>query len=110
MLRKILKGFGIFLGVVLLVAVIVIGVAMWLSEPMRDYPFFSHVDNEKVLVLAHQGGDGEWPSNTLLAFQNAAALGVDVLEMDVHMSSDGEIREFGMATWNLNALRCGRRR
>jgi glycerophosphoryl diester phosphodiesterase len=91
MLRKILKGIGIFLGVILLLAVIVIGAATWLSEPMRDYPFFSHVDNEKVLVLAHQGGDGEWPSNTMLAFQNAADLGVDVLEMDVHMSSDGEI-------------------
>jgi glycerophosphoryl diester phosphodiesterase len=91
MLRKILKGIGIFLGVLLLVTVIVIGAATWLSEPMRDYPFFSHVDNEKVLVLAHQGGDGEWPSNTMLAFQNAADLGVDVLEMDVHMSSDGEI-------------------
>jgi glycerophosphoryl diester phosphodiesterase len=91
MLRKILKGIGIFLGVVVLIAVIGIGAAMWLSEPMRDYPFFSHVNNEKVLVLAHQGGDGEWPSNTMLAFQNAADLGVDVLEMDVHMSSDGEI-------------------
>jgi glycerophosphoryl diester phosphodiesterase len=91
MLRKILKGIGIFLGVIVLLAVVVIGVATWLSEPMRDYPFFSHVNNEKVLVLAHQGGDGEWPSNTMLAFQNAADLGVDVLEMDVHMSSDGEI-------------------
>lgn len=91
MLRKILKGIAIFLGAVLVIAVLVIGIAVWRSEPMAEHPFFSHVASDRVLVLAHQGGDGEWPSNTLLAFQNAADLGVDVLEMDVHMSSDGEI-------------------
>jgi glycerophosphoryl diester phosphodiesterase len=91
MLRKILKGVAIFLGTVLLIAVLVFGIAVWLSEPIPEHPFFSHVADDRVLVLAHQGGDGEWPSNTLFAFQNAAELGVDMLEMDVHMSSDGEI-------------------
>lgn len=40
------------------------------------------------MVIAHQGGDGLRPSNTLLAFQHAADLGVDVLEMDVHLTRD----------------------
>ncbi|MCA9243704.1 MAG: hypothetical protein KDA32_07125, partial [Phycisphaerales bacterium] len=41
------------------------------------------------LVIAHQGGDGHWPGNTMYAFRRAAQVGVDVLEMDVHRSSDG---------------------
>ena len=45
----------------------------------------------KPMVIAHQGGDGLRPSNTLLAFQHAAELGVDVLEMDVHLTRDREL-------------------
>ena len=32
----------------------------------------------QVQVMAHQGGDRLWPSNTLYAFERAAELGVDV--------------------------------
>lgn len=42
-------------------------------------------------VHAHRGGAGLAPENTLAAFRNALALGVDVLEMDLHVSADGEI-------------------
>lgn len=41
------------------------------------------------LVIAHQGGDGLRPSNTMLAFEYAVEIGVDMLEMDIHSSSDG---------------------
>jgi glycerophosphoryl diester phosphodiesterase len=41
------------------------------------------------LVMAHRGGAGLWPENTAHAFRQAAALGVDVLEMDLHGTSDG---------------------
>lgn len=44
-----------------------------------------------VTVLAHQGGDGLWPGDTLFAFRHAAALGADVLELDIHESADGRI-------------------
>jgi glycerophosphoryl diester phosphodiesterase len=40
-------------------------------------------------AIAHRGGRGLWPENTLVAFENAAALGVDVLEMDLRVTSDG---------------------
>lgn len=43
------------------------------------------------MVIAHQGGDGIRPGNTLLAFRHAAELGVDVLEMDVHLTRDGHL-------------------
>jgi glycerophosphoryl diester phosphodiesterase len=43
------------------------------------------------LVAAHRGGAALWPENSLLAYRNALALGVDFLETDVHLTADGEI-------------------
>ena len=43
------------------------------------------------LFAAHRGGAELWPENSLLAFRNALALGVDYLELDVHLSRDGEV-------------------
>jgi glycerophosphoryl diester phosphodiesterase len=45
----------------------------------------------RTLVIAHQGGDGVWPGNTLFAFEQAVAIGSDVLEMDAHITNDGRI-------------------
>lgn len=42
-----------------------------------------------MLVIAHRGGAGLWPENTMYAFTRAVALGVDVLEMDIHATADG---------------------
>jgi glycerophosphoryl diester phosphodiesterase len=43
------------------------------------------------LIIAHQGGDGVWPGDTMFAFENAVAIGSDVLEMDAHITKDGHI-------------------
>jgi glycerophosphoryl diester phosphodiesterase len=40
---------------------------------------------------AHRGGALLWPENSPLAFRNALALGADYLEMDVHLTRDGEV-------------------
>jgi glycerophosphoryl diester phosphodiesterase len=40
---------------------------------------------------AHRGGALLWPENSLLAFRNALALGADFLELDVHLTRDGEV-------------------
>ena len=52
------------------------------SSPVEDLPFFNC--SQDVMVIAHRGGRGLWPENTLYAFERAAELGVDVLEMDIH--------------------------
>jgi glycerophosphoryl diester phosphodiesterase len=43
------------------------------------------------MVIAHRGGSKLRPENTMVAFANAVALGVDALECDVHLSRDGEV-------------------
>ena len=40
-------------------------------------------------IIAHAGGDHDWPHSTMYAFTQAALNGTDVLEMDVMFSSDG---------------------
>lgn len=41
------------------------------------------------LTIAHRGGGALRPEETLSAFENALAVGADVLEFDVHASADG---------------------
>lgn len=43
------------------------------------------------LVIAHGGGQAYFPDNTMKAFENAYSLGVDVLEMDVMITSDNVV-------------------
>ena len=56
----------------------------------KDHPFFKKAENSPE-VVAHRGGGGEWPEETIYAFRHAIDLGVDILEMDVQMTSDGEL-------------------
>ena len=42
-------------------------------------------------LFAHRGASGEAPENTLAAFQRAASLGVVYMELDVHLSRDGQV-------------------
>lgn len=44
-----------------------------------------------LLVMAHRGGAGLWPENTMYAFSRAARMGVDVLETDLQSTADGAL-------------------
>lgn len=55
------------------------------SVPAKPNPFLT----ARPWNIAHQGGEEVWPSNTMLAYQNAVNLGVDMLEMDMHSTKDG---------------------
>ena len=39
-------------------------------------------------VMAHRGYSGMYPENTMLAFQKAAEVGADGIELDVHLTAD----------------------
>jgi glycerophosphoryl diester phosphodiesterase len=43
------------------------------------------------LVFAHRGGAALKPENTIEAFENGMQLGADGLELDVHLSRDGDV-------------------
>jgi glycerophosphoryl diester phosphodiesterase len=44
-----------------------------------------------MLKIGHRGARGYEPENTLIAFQKAIDLQVDLIELDVHLSADGEL-------------------
>lgn len=41
--------------------------------------------------IGHRGAKGYAPENTLASFQKAIQMGVDGIELDVHLSSDGKV-------------------
>ena len=46
---------------------------------------------KKTLIIAHRGASGYAPENTLEAFELAAKMGADGVELDVHFTADGEV-------------------
>ncbi len=46
---------------------------------------------EKTLIIAHRGASGYAPENTMEAFELAAKMGADGIELDVHLSADGQV-------------------
>ncbi len=75
-----------WLAVIIVIAAIVSYTTLLMrARPVPEHPFF---ESEGPMVIAHRGGSALWPENTLRAFQGATALGVDVLEMDVHSTAD----------------------
>ena len=47
--------------------------------------------DDGVMNMAHQGGEDEFPSNTMYSFRKAVALGADMLELDVNPTKDGQL-------------------
>src|SRR5579859_1474635 len=45
----------------------------------------------RVWVVGHRGAMGYCPENTLASFERGLELGADWIELDVHLSRDGEL-------------------
>jgi glycerophosphoryl diester phosphodiesterase len=83
------------IGVLLLgIFVALCGIYLYLANqtgtPAVNHPFFIQL-NKRPLVIAHRGGAGSFPENTLYAFEQSWKLGIDVLETDVRETADGKL-------------------
>lgn len=54
----------------------------------------SYLEHAHPLAIAHRGGAGDYPENTLEAFAASLALGFRYLETDVHLTADGVLVAF----------------
>jgi glycerophosphoryl diester phosphodiesterase len=59
-------------------------------------------------VVGHRGNAGHSPENTLESFRQAVALGVDAIELDVHLSADGHVVVIHDPTLDRTTDRSGR--
>jgi len=53
-----------------------------------------YLDTTVPIPIAHRGGAGVWPENTMPAFQGAVDLGFKYVETDVHATADGVLVAF----------------
>ncbi len=75
-----------------ILAIVILLSLVLIAALTPDAPSKKYYDNvTPPLVIAHQGGDGVWPGDTLFAFERAVEIGSDVLEMDAHITKDGQI-------------------
>jgi glycerophosphoryl diester phosphodiesterase len=49
------------------------------------------IEPKTPLNIAHQGGEDEFPSNTMYAFRRALKVGADMLELDIGVTKDGKV-------------------
>ncbi len=61
---------------------------MTFGQSAPDHPSSENIQR-RPLVMAHRGGAGLWPENTMYGFERAVALGVDVLETEIYSTGDG---------------------
>jgi len=75
----------------IVIGLVILSLILW-SAFTPDAPAHPYYEGaERPLVIAHQGGDGVWPGDTMYAFEKAVEIGADVLEMDAHITKDGHI-------------------
>ncbi len=77
--------------IALTLLVVALFFAIYRLITIKPRPYKAYVQTSRPLVMAHQGGADLAPSNTMAAFRNAAQMGVDVLELDVHTTKDGVV-------------------
>ena len=48
----------------------------------------------RTLVIPHNGGDGDYPADTMLAYEHSMAAGGEVVDIDVSLTADGQLVAF----------------
>ena len=91
-----LSGFGLF------------SVANFSAEMASHRQKKKVFQDDRFWIIAHRGFSGRFPENTMAAFEAAAKLPIDALELDVHSTRDGRIVVIHDATLDRTTNRTGR--
>jgi glycerophosphoryl diester phosphodiesterase len=92
--RRTLGALGLAMSIALVTAVVFSPAASAVSPDPNPWL------QKRFLVMAHQGGEDEAPSNTMFALKSAIQdRGADSLELDVNLSSDGQLMVIHDDTW-----------
>jgi glycerophosphoryl diester phosphodiesterase len=70
------------------ILLVVYGGLSYLAKPVPNHPYFNPAG---FMVIAHRGGRSLGPENTIFTYRRAVDLGVDVLEIDVHLTRDNRL-------------------
>lgn len=73
------------------------------AAPDRDPipPPTDYWQDKGFILMAHQGGEWDFPPNTLFSYKSAMAIGADMIDMDAYVTADGKI----VLTHDLDARR-----
>ncbi len=84
-----MKRVSVSVGLILLVLVALL--IAWPAPARVDHPYFAEIPKGQVEIIAHGGGLGHAPPNTIFALHRAKQMGADVLEVDVQQTRDGKL-------------------
>ncbi|MEL6724455.1 MAG: glycerophosphodiester phosphodiesterase [Pseudomonadota bacterium] len=65
------------------------GVYLWPGPTPLAHIYFDTAPQDRAEIIAHGGGLGHAPPNTLIGLQRATDMGADVLEVDLQQTGDG---------------------
>lgn len=79
-----------FFLIIIGIAVVFIALNYLPVKPIDQHPFFNN-EQDAPLVIAHRAGDQIAPGNTMTAIKMSSEMGVDMIEVDLHITKDGQI-------------------
>lgn len=88
-LKTLLKAVGALLALLLITNSTQLMKSSFFKEPPSKENFFELI--EAPVNIAHRGASGDYPENTMLAFEKALEQGADVLEFDVWLTKDNKV-------------------
>ncbi|MBX2842123.1 MAG: hypothetical protein KTR26_10140 [Flammeovirgaceae bacterium] len=81
----------VFFTILIIISIILIALRGFFLNSFYDVPNITTLKNKKITIIAHRGASGHAPENTLAAFTTALDMQSDVIELDIHLSKDGEV-------------------
>jgi glycerophosphoryl diester phosphodiesterase len=64
---------------------------LWAGDAFKQIPSTRHPVSRHITVIAHRGASGCAPEHTLAAYRKAMEMKADYIELDLHMTKDGEL-------------------